>query len=216
MMSPQEAENHGFSKASFGGYNMGQVDKFLDTLIADYSALYKENAVLKGKMKKVADKLEEYRETENEMRRTLRAAQQMAQQMVKEAEERQKDVINRAQAETKIRLDEIHRELANEEIRLVAAKNSTITYVEKLKELYTHELEYISNLSDMTMETSGESAALDPVKEIEERVASLLSATKEEMANEKAEASYEAPEEEGEEEEDGSTKLDFGKDYELK
>ena len=33
MLTPQEAESHVFPKASFGGYNMLQVDAFLDSLI---------------------------------------------------------------------------------------------------------------------------------------------------------------------------------------
>ena len=33
MLTPQEAESHVFPKASFGGYNMLQVDNFLDSLI---------------------------------------------------------------------------------------------------------------------------------------------------------------------------------------
>ena len=43
MMTPQEAEGRVFQKASFGGYNMLQVDNFLDSLIEDYRTLYQEN-----------------------------------------------------------------------------------------------------------------------------------------------------------------------------
>lgn len=43
MLTPQEAEPHVFPKASFGGYNMLQVDNFLDSLIEDYRTLYQEN-----------------------------------------------------------------------------------------------------------------------------------------------------------------------------
>ena len=50
MMTPQEAEARVFTKANFGGYNIQQVDTFLDTLIEDYGALYQENATLKSKM----------------------------------------------------------------------------------------------------------------------------------------------------------------------
>ena len=47
MLTPQEVSERAFPKASFGGYNMTQVDEFLDVLTEDYSALYSENAVLK-------------------------------------------------------------------------------------------------------------------------------------------------------------------------
>ena len=71
MLTPQEVKSHAFQRASFGGYNMGQVDEFLDILTEDYTALYNDNAVLKSKMKVLVDKVEEYRSTEEAMRKAL-------------------------------------------------------------------------------------------------------------------------------------------------
>ena len=51
MLTPQEVASRAFPKAVMGGYNMASVDEFLDELSDDYSALYKENAVLKSKLK---------------------------------------------------------------------------------------------------------------------------------------------------------------------
>ena len=51
MLTPQEVSGRAFSKAAFGGYNMAMVDEFLDELTDDYTALYKENAALKAKLK---------------------------------------------------------------------------------------------------------------------------------------------------------------------
>lgn len=178
MISPQEAESRVFSKASFGGgYNMAQVDTFLDELLGDYSALYKENAALKGKMKVLAEKLEEYRATEDAMRRTLLSAQKMADTMVKEAEASKVDAIAKAELETRARIEEIRREVANEEMRLAAARNSTTAYVDKLKQLYTHEIEYIGRLSEMTAAPGASAPTNDPVREIEDKVSALINAT---------------------------------------
>lgn len=63
MLTPQEVSTHSFAKASFGGYNMAMVDEFLDELTDDYTALYKENAALKAKLKVLVEKVEEYRAT---------------------------------------------------------------------------------------------------------------------------------------------------------
>ena len=52
MLTPQEIQEQKFEKAVFGGYDMGQIDKFLDTVLSDYASLYKENAALKAKMSK--------------------------------------------------------------------------------------------------------------------------------------------------------------------
>ena len=98
MMTPQEVANCTFAKAVMGGYNMASVDDFLDKLTEDYSALYKENSTLKGKLKTLAEKLEEYRQVEDAMRSTLLAAQKMASSMVAEAEAKRLDAAARADA----------------------------------------------------------------------------------------------------------------------
>ena len=58
MLSPQEISEKKFVKAVFGGYDMTEVDDFLAELNTDYAALYKENAILKGKLKVLVEKVE--------------------------------------------------------------------------------------------------------------------------------------------------------------
>ena len=98
MLTPQEAESHVFPKASFGGYNMLQVDAFLDKLIGDYRTLFQENAALKSKLKVLVDKVEEYRATEDAMRRALHSAQKMAEELIREGETRKRAAIEQAVA----------------------------------------------------------------------------------------------------------------------
>lgn len=118
MMTPQEVANCTFAKAVMGGYNMASVDDFLDKLTEDYTALYKENAALKAKLKVLADKMEEYRQVEDAMRSTLLTAQKMASSMVSEAEQKRDAIIADAASGAKARLQEIQREVEAEEDRL--------------------------------------------------------------------------------------------------
>lgn len=168
MLTPQEAEAHVFPKASFGGYNMTQVDTFVESLVGDYRTLYQENNSLKGKMKVLVDKVEEYRSTEDAMRRALHSAQKMAEEMIREGEAKKQAAIDSAEEaarqhseavraelsqleqEAQQRLEAVQTALANEEARLEAARASTTVYVSRLKELYTQELQYIGNLSQLT------------------------------------------------------------------
>lgn len=180
MLTPQEAESHVFPKASFGGYNMLQVDNFLDSLIEDYRTLYQENISLKNKMKVLVDKVEEYRATEDAMRMTLHSAQKMADAMVKEGEAKKQAAIDqavsavearsqevRAQMEqeeqaVRTRLEGIQKDLADEQARLEAARAATTAYVAQLKELYTKQIQYIGSLSSLTAETAQPQAAPAP------------------------------------------------------
>ena len=163
MLTPQEVSEHAFSKASFGGYNMAMVDEFLDTLTEDYTALYKENTALKAKMKVLVDKVEEYRATEDAMRKALLTAQTMADEMVREAEKKKAEVLSQAENEAKEHLAAIRQELANEETRLTAAKNATAVHVAKVRELYQRELEYLDGLDALSAPPQQAAPAVDPV-----------------------------------------------------
>ena len=67
MYTPQEVSEKTFPKSTglTSGYNMTAVDEFLDGLTEDYTALYKDNTTLKAKLKMLAEKVEEYRATED-------------------------------------------------------------------------------------------------------------------------------------------------------
>lgn len=86
MITPQEIEQVSFNRATFGGYDMQAVDEFLEPLTEDYITLYKENALLKSKMKVLVSKLEEYRANETSLREAVINAQATCDTMVKEAE----------------------------------------------------------------------------------------------------------------------------------
>lgn len=101
MYTPQEVSEKTFPKSTglTSGYNMTAVDEFLDGLTEDYTALYKDNTTLKAKLKMLAEKVEEYRATEDAMRSTLLAAQKMAAQMVADAQAEKEKTIADAQAQ---------------------------------------------------------------------------------------------------------------------
>ena len=150
MLTPQEVSEHAFAKASFGGYNMAMVDEFLDVLTADYTTLYKENATLKAKMKVLVDKVEEYRSTEEAMRKALLTAQKMADELVAQAEAKKAELLKNAETEAKARIAELQQDIRSEQMRLTAAQNATAAYVGKLKELYQHEMDYLNGLSKLS------------------------------------------------------------------
>lgn len=150
MLTPQEVAEHAFSKASFGGYNMAMVDEFLDLVTADYTSLYKENATLKAKMKVLADKVEEYRATEEAMRRAMLSAQKAADEMVTSAEAQAASIVSDAEHEAKDKIAAIRQEVESEQLRLTAAQNATAAYIAKLKDLYQNEMEYLASLSKLS------------------------------------------------------------------
>ena len=86
MFTPQQIEQISFGRQTFGGYDMQAVDEFLEPLTEDYVTLYKENALLKSKMRVLVGKLEEYRANEASMKEAFINAQKTCDMMGKDAE----------------------------------------------------------------------------------------------------------------------------------
>ena len=86
MFTPQQIDQISFGRSTFGGYDMQQVDEFLEPLTEDYVTLYKENALLKSKMRVLVGKLEEYRKNEASMKEAVVNAQKTCDKMVLEAQ----------------------------------------------------------------------------------------------------------------------------------
>ena len=159
MLTPQEVAEHGFSKAHVGGYNMKEVDDFLDQVTEDYGGLYKENAVLKGKIKVLAEKISEYRETEEAMRSTLLSAQKMAKSMVAEAEEEKKQMIADAERLSLQRKAELEREIAEAEGKLAAAQAATQQFIDQVRGLTRQQAEFLDRLPKMKVTEQKKPAA---------------------------------------------------------
>lgn len=167
MMTPQEVANCTFAKAVMGGYNMASVDDFLDKLTEDYTALYKENAALKAKLKVLADKMEEYRQVEDAMRSTLLTAQKMATSMVSEAEQKRDAIIADAAAGAKARLQEIQREVEEEEERLSAVRQDVARQIQAEEERLTVAQEELrSFIRSVTNVCQGQLALLERLPEL--------------------------------------------------
>ncbi len=74
------------SGRSLKGYNVDEVDDFLDELTVEYERLYKENAELKGEVESARKDLEHYRSVEHTLQNTLVMAQTTADDIKKMAQ----------------------------------------------------------------------------------------------------------------------------------
>ncbi len=156
MLTPQEIQEKTFEKAVFGGYDMQGVDEFLEPLTEDYLTLYRENAVLKSKMKVLVEKLEEYRSQEEAMRKAMVSAQRTADAMVAEAERK----CAQMQSEMTAPDPKTQQVLREEQERINCARQTALSFVELVeKDLRAH-LDLLETLKtrDMKLEL-GESEA---------------------------------------------------------
>ena len=151
MLTPQEIQDQKFEKAVFGGYDMGQIDKFLDAVLSDYSSLYKENAALKAKMRVLVDKIEEYRATEDAMRSTLLTAQRMGAQMVEEAQSEKDRILAEARASAADEVARLGAETALAQKKLAMAQEELAAFVQRSKELCVRQVEFLTQLPEVQL-----------------------------------------------------------------
>ena len=135
MLTPQQIQDMKFEKAVFGGYDMAQIDKFLDELLVDYTLLYKENAALKGKMRVLVDKIDEYRAVDEEMRKALYTAQITAKEIKDKAEAEAKKTIAEAEEEAKKRGENVEAEIYANAIKLKEIRETCVKYAKNATEL---------------------------------------------------------------------------------
>lgn len=146
MLTPQELQNKKFEKAVFGGYDMSQVDDFLDLIIGDYTDIYKENITLKSKMKVLVDKIEEYRSVDDEIRKMLYTAQTKSKEMIVNAEKEANNIINEARSTAETSIIEMKASYDSEKEKLAAMKNETSQYAEQIKAILNKNIEVIDAL----------------------------------------------------------------------
>jgi len=146
MLTPQEINEKGFDKAVFNGYDMGDVDDFLETVANDYNALYKENAILKGKLKVLVEKVEEYRSTEDAMRMALLTAQRMGEEITTEATRAKDEMLMKTEIEIKDKLSDTAKRIEDEETRLAIATKETAKFIELSQAIMRKHGEFLDKL----------------------------------------------------------------------
>ena len=153
MFTPQEVSEKVFPKASFGsgGYSMTSVDEFLDALTEDYTALFKENMTLKAKLKVLAEKVEEYRSTEEAMRQALLTAQKMASKLVQEAQAEKEQLLADARTEAQNEIHRLDAERQGAEQKLAMAQQKTAEFIRRSQELCQAQTDFLQSLPELEL-----------------------------------------------------------------
>ena len=153
MFTPQEVreQSESFEKAVFGGYSVSAVDDFVGSLAEDYAALYKENAVLKSKMKVLVERLEEYRTQEDSLNKVMLSAQQSADELVQDAERKCAKMLSDTEASLRERNVDLKRELAAEAERVSRAKKTAAAFIAEMENQVHQSLSQLERIRQMTI-----------------------------------------------------------------
>lgn len=146
-MTPQDIREKTFEKAMFGGYDMAAVQNYQEEVATELANAQKEVAVLKGKMKVLVDKIEEYRASEDAMRLAILSAQKVGKQIEDDAQARADKILSEAKNTSDRILGGLQHETANEEAKLLNAKTSCAKFLEDVRNLCLTQLEYLDGVA---------------------------------------------------------------------
>lgn len=144
MLTPLDIENKKFGR-SLKGYNVDEVDDFLDELTVEYERLYKENAELKGEVESSKKDLEHYRSVEHTLQNTLVMAQTTADDIKKMAQQQADQIIKNAQLDARKSTEELSRQEFELKVKLEEMKKKFDMYKAKMEALLISQLELLKD-----------------------------------------------------------------------
>lgn len=111
-ITPVEITNKDF-KRTMRGYSTDEVDEFLDEIVEDFEALYRENASLKEKIEGFNEKIEHYASLEKTLQSTLVLAQNTADATKSQAEKEAEHILENAKAKAQAIIENTNKENEN-------------------------------------------------------------------------------------------------------
>ncbi len=148
MITPLDIENKKFSKQMVNGYNVDEVDEFLDEITADYEKLYKENKALKENAEELHNDVGQYRNIESTLQNTLVIAQKTADEIQNVAKQQAEQIIKDAEYQAKTKLDELNTQIMIKEKEIEELKKHFNVYKAKMESLLISQLELIKDMDE--------------------------------------------------------------------
>ena len=148
MITPLDIENKRFSKQMMNGYNVDEVDDFLDELTLEYGKLYKENAELKSQREELDDNVGKYKNIENTLQNTLIMAQKTADEITAVAKQQAEQIVKDAEYKAKTSVDELNMQAINKQKELDDLKKQFEVYKAKMESLLISQLELLKDIKE--------------------------------------------------------------------
>ena len=158
MITPLDIEKKKFNKQMMNGYNVEEVDEFLDEIQGDYEQNYKEVATLNSKVEELNNSLNHYKNIETTLQNTLVMAQstaeevknvakQQADQIVSEAQKEAEEIVRNSKANARKTLGELDQQINIKEQQFNDLKKQFDIYKAKMESLLISQSELIKEIN---------------------------------------------------------------------
>ncbi len=147
MITPLDIENKRFAKQMMNGYNVEEVDDFLDELTVDYSKNYKELTELRAKVEELNNSLAQYKAIESTLQNTLVMAQTTAEEVKNVAKQKADQIVEEAKASAQKQVDDLNNEIVLKQKEVDDIKKQFDIYKAKMESLLISQLELLKEVN---------------------------------------------------------------------
>lgn len=154
-ITPIDITNKEF-KRTMRGYSSEEVDEFLDDIVEDFEALYRENSNLKEKIENFNDKMNHYTEIEKTLQSTLILAQSTADATKAQAAVESQNILNVAHEKAKLIVREANASVEDLKRDYEKYRMEFMNYRKRVSQFMENQMESFSSMSK----------DLEPVKKV--------------------------------------------------
>ena len=158
MITPLDIENKKFNKQMMNGYNVEEVDNFLDEILEDYGKNYKELTAMTTKVEEFNSKLNHYKNIETTLQNTLVMAQttaeevknvakQQAEQIVDEATKQAEEIVRNSKTSARKTLEDLDRQIDAKQKEFDDLRKQFDIYKAKMESLLSSQAELLKEVN---------------------------------------------------------------------
>ena len=147
MLTPLDIENKKFSKQIMNGYNVEEVDDFLDEIGVDFAKKQKELTEAQKEVEELRASLEHYKNIEETLQSTLLMAQSTAEEVKNVAKQKADQIINEANSAAQTKVEDLKNEIIAKQKELDDVKKQFDIYKAKMESLLISQLELLKDVN---------------------------------------------------------------------
>ena len=147
MLTPLDIENKTFNKQIMSGYNVDEVQNFMNELLRYYEKLYKENIEYKDKIDMLNQGIQHYKSIEDTLQNALVVAQGTAESVKQNAKAEADNIIKEAELNALKSVDDINKQVVEKRLQLDETKEQFDVYKAMMEALLISQLEILKEVN---------------------------------------------------------------------
>lgn len=148
MLTPTDIENKVFKKVRIGGYDIKDVENFLEDVIEDYDCMFKQLTELKDKCDNLQESVCYYKSLENGIEQTINNAKEEAEVIKEKAETEFETKKLEQEALFNVEMISLKNEIRQKEIEFEEIKKQIQIYKIKVKSMVEAQINILNEIDD--------------------------------------------------------------------